>query len=513
MATKITKVENFNYKRIVNLNQDCKDRRYLVLDIWENIGEENSRNINDYVPIVLQIDNVSVLAITEDRILFDISGMDDIINPIVRIENKVMGLLKDFLRKTNKRGKFSLCSIIKYDNNNKTVLALNLKNPDYPVSIYDRNKEKASGKILANKNAKFNIAIELMCLQLDMPSGVIVIDTNLRIVSENRMSPKRHIVCDVNSLVETEISTVSNDDIQTIQNNIDSTQTEVFEDSDDEKKKKIFVRSQKTTQDIHQSESNNVQIKQNNIHRQPVRDSNNVNDIFEPPFVKQNKRNTRPNINIERIIKEGKTPFNTPDKKDSRSSEENKMKITKQEVKEANTRQDRVENGENDESSLLQEMNDILGGQKKDTEAFSDDFSLSSESDDGHPINEASDAFTQNAMSENIKEALAKEETENGDNEEENENEETNNTEISEINSDTSDEEDIMNRELFSAKDKVQKIADNESDEYVEISDDEKEDELDEEQDPGSATSDDDADSDVNSILESLKLKRNNARR
>jgi len=240
-------IENFNHNQIVTLNQNVSAKRYLILDLWENIGKicGNDENEN-FKQIFLQINDLCVSRIVNDRIYFDVTDRNDIIDPLIAIEDSVILILRDYLAKIHKKGKFNFCSIMKEETetntNNKrkkTFIVLNLTNPDYNPGIFNSEKNKSSHQILRNKNSTFNVIAEFMNINFDMKEGTIIIDTRLRIVCENKISPQRVKLFDVKHFIETPRQRVT--EIQNHENhhasivhNFDLTQTEIFSDNESE---------------------------------------------------------------------------------------------------------------------------------------------------------------------------------------------------------------------------------------------------------------------------------------
>lgn len=245
MSKKISKIEEFNHQNVVTLNQRVTgDRRYLILDLWEDIElTPNSRNQptgDRYRQIFLQINNLEVLNFGNGRIYFDLENRNDVINSMIKIEDKIMLVLKNYLEKINKRGKFNFRSVMKdestLDGNKKVVLALNVSNHDYEINMFDSNKRRSNYSIL-NTNSTFNIILELMYIQFDMKEGMIMIDTRLRLIMQNQIKPERVQLTNIDNFIDVpqqpeqsvEQSTVQ---IENIKKNFDSTQTEVFEDDE-----------------------------------------------------------------------------------------------------------------------------------------------------------------------------------------------------------------------------------------------------------------------------------------
>jgi hypothetical protein len=228
MSNKISKIENFKHQNIVTLNQRVVDKRYLLLDLWENIEindvtspitteVNNTKSTNDkYKQIFLQLNNlkannqrtISSNNSNDSKIYFDVTNQYDIVACMTNIEDKTISILKEYLEKIHKRGKFNFCSIIKNykdKNNNESLdLVVSVNNPDYNASFYDNNKMRVDYHntlsapssasvstprkydIIKKSQSTFNIILELMHINFDMKEGTIVIDTRLRLVMENK---------------------------------------------------------------------------------------------------------------------------------------------------------------------------------------------------------------------------------------------------------------------------------------------------------------------------------------
>jgi hypothetical protein len=254
----VEKIENFNNQKVVTLNQRVADRRYLILDLWEDIGSDVSADVPADVPadfptdvpvdrryrqLFLQINNLKVINVTNDRVYFDLTHRPELINKMTLIEDHILQILKNYLEKINKKGKFNFCSVVKDDRNPKgdgnIALALNIGNADYPVNIFDNNRTISTVNLLSKKGATFNIIIELLQIDFDMREGLIVIDTKLRLVVENviKIQPTRIKLTDVDNFIYDENKNVNKineicqeSDVNNIRQSFDITQTEVFED-------------------------------------------------------------------------------------------------------------------------------------------------------------------------------------------------------------------------------------------------------------------------------------------
>ena len=252
MSKKISKIENFNYQNIVTLNQSVADKRFLMLDLWEDIrtGASNipSHNHNRYNQIFLQINDLHVLNFSEGRVFFDLTDRADVIDAITSIETKIISLLKNYLASIHKKGKFSFRSVIKDDRGDKkqgnVVLALNLSNQDYEVSFYDIAKKRSNCSLINKQYARFNIILELMYINFDMKKGEIVADTRMRMCMETRVR-----MMDVDLFIQDEkkSSDTNQSKTQSVEQSFDITQTDVFEEDVPEKIKKESVRQNTPT--------------------------------------------------------------------------------------------------------------------------------------------------------------------------------------------------------------------------------------------------------------------------
>lgn len=235
--SKTSKIDQYPYANIVSLNQNVLDRRFLVFDLWEETKKESTQD--KFKQIFFQIDELNILGMTNGAIHFDLTKRSEVIQSINSIEDHILEILKRYLAKINKKGKFSFCSVVKNNVNDATgknvgnmILALNINNDDYPLSIYNRNGNKTDISILKS-GSKVSIIVEITNLYLDMVEGKIVIDTRLRMIKENSIKPKRvqlsnvDIFSDVIEKDEQCETTVSE-----IQNSFDVTKTEMYRESD-----------------------------------------------------------------------------------------------------------------------------------------------------------------------------------------------------------------------------------------------------------------------------------------
>lgn len=200
MEDKIKKLEGYNSDGIITLNQHIIEKRYLVLDLWKR----NTHNGKvSYDQILLQINNLKILTIKDDQIFFDLNNRENVYNSMFQLEDKIMEVFKHYLAKLNKKGKFSLNSVIKTDNiEGAHTLVLNSKNDDYSVSFYNINKEKSNPSMLLNRDSLFNVIIEIMHIYFDMKEGMIIIDTRLRMVIESYIKPVRYVVSNPDCFID-----------------------------------------------------------------------------------------------------------------------------------------------------------------------------------------------------------------------------------------------------------------------------------------------------------------------
>ena len=227
MTTRISKIENFKYQNIVTIKQKTAERRFLVLDLWEDTKDVDINK--KYQQIFLQMNNVKILETPDNKICFDLTCRKDIMEPMYNIENNVIAILKNYFMKINKKGTFKFCSIIKkIDNTDQgMMMAYSLKNSDYPINMYDSNKRLINDITLTNSNSTFNIIIELMNIIFDMKEGTIVIDTRLRLMMENKIQPSRIKLTDIQNFIQEQCSDNDNDnDVMDIKKSFDMTKSE-----------------------------------------------------------------------------------------------------------------------------------------------------------------------------------------------------------------------------------------------------------------------------------------------
>lgn len=229
----ISKIENFNYQSIVNLNQSVSDKRYLILDLWEDIRNFSKSSQTRYNQIFLQINDLRVLNSSENtsnRVYFDLTNNNNVIGAFASLDNKIIDILKNYLASINKKGKFNFRSVVKDDRNDNgkgcVGLALNLVNQDYDISYYDINKKKTSKTIINKPGACFNIILELMNIILDMKKGEIVADIRLRMCRETRIK-----ISNVDLFIQDSDDELdeAHEKEKSIKQSFDITQTDVFE--------------------------------------------------------------------------------------------------------------------------------------------------------------------------------------------------------------------------------------------------------------------------------------------
>lgn len=281
MSKKISKIEKFNYQNIVTLNQSVADKRFLILDLWEDIrsntpnAQKTSRNAdqNRYNQIFLQINDLHVLNFSDGKVYFDLTDRDDVIDAITSIEVKIMSVLKNYLASIHKKGKFNFRSVIKDDrganDQGNIVLALNLSNQDYEAIFYDIAKKRSNCSLINKQDAAFNVILELMYINFDMKKGEIVADTRLRMCMETRIR-----LTDVDMFIQDEKKSSDNhsdtrsdenpsrtQSVKSIKQSFDITQTDVFEDDDEPQKNTKTVTKQSSPKSVNQTGANVISSK------------------------------------------------------------------------------------------------------------------------------------------------------------------------------------------------------------------------------------------------------------
>jgi len=275
MAKKIIKLENFDYRNIVTLNQQVTAKRYLIFDLWNDCSREEKLS-QRYNQIFLQINDLRVLNIKDGQIYFELTGREEVSSTMFLIEDHLMILLKQYLAKMNKKGNFNFCSVIKTTNTDSTALALNLKNDDYEITFYNRDKMKVDMSITNKKESTFNIIIEIMYIYFDMMKGVIVIDTRLRMMLESHIRPLRTRLTDSDIFIQddkrnnTILTPSFTPTLTGIKKSFDITKTEVFEDDDVPIINQPIIKSQTINQAIKQSVQQPVQQPAQQPVQQPV---------------------------------------------------------------------------------------------------------------------------------------------------------------------------------------------------------------------------------------------------
>jgi len=349
MSFKVTKIEQFNNK-LVTLTQKTAQNKYLILDIWEDNNDTVHKD--RYKQVLLQINNLKIHNISDNRIYFDITDRQDVINSITKIEDNTIELLKSFLLKINKKGKFNFLSVVKM-NNSKTLMVLDLNNEDYSIKIFDHDKKIRDISFMSNNTNSFNIIIELMSINFDMFTGNIVIDTRLRMVMSNPPNIVRSHLTDPDLFIK--------DDNINIHNNIqnqndhkkpfDLTQTEVINDDSDRDDLKPELKD--NLAEYVSSDTKDTKGKEKN------RNKNNVSVQIDPkPIIMDtttisNKTSlTPPNLtppsdnDINVTVKTSNTPFNSPmvfGDDDSKSSHSSKNTSPKQNKDNDTTNNDNID--------------------------------------------------------------------------------------------------------------------------------------------------------------------------
>lgn len=229
--TTLYKIENFDIDNIISIDQKITDKRYLIFDLR---SKDNSyqKSVNQ---ILIQLNDLEIINKKDDIIYFDITNKTNIESKLIKIEEKILSILKRYLKQFNKKGTFEFNSIIKSNENDQKIISFNLLNDDYPINCFDKNKQKVQIEDLST-NTFYNIVIEIMYMYLDMVKGNIVIDSRLRMVVENRTIPKRTQILNIDLFINDNNNEHDNDfNINNIANVFDITKTEHFEDDEDDK--------------------------------------------------------------------------------------------------------------------------------------------------------------------------------------------------------------------------------------------------------------------------------------
>lgn len=231
MSTTIFKIDKFDINDIISIDQKVTDKRYLVFDL-----RTKNTNIKESGQILIQINDLEIINKSYDTIYFDITDKQVIENKLNSIEEKILAILRQYLKHHNKKGSFEFNSLIKSNENNQKIISFNLVNDDYPINCFDKNKTKISMDDL-QQNTYCNIVIEIMYMYLDMIKGSIVIDSRLRLIIENKIIQKREQITNIDLFIEDENDSVSEENISSniynIENSFDITKTEHFEENSD----------------------------------------------------------------------------------------------------------------------------------------------------------------------------------------------------------------------------------------------------------------------------------------
>lgn len=198
----ICKIQDSDPSNIINLTQKVISNKYLILDLWHHIKNcKDSEQKNKQ--IFLQFNDVELHSLSNNIIQFNVTDRKDITDGLARIEQSIMNILRDYLLDIGKRGKFSFRSIVRDDeSNDQTYLIFNTTNPDYDIAIFNQNKQRIYWNDMKDKhNSKFNFIIELLSVQLDMVTGLIAVESKLRMIIENKTMPARIQLTDVNDFI------------------------------------------------------------------------------------------------------------------------------------------------------------------------------------------------------------------------------------------------------------------------------------------------------------------------
>jgi len=202
--SRVHTLSNYTNLNIVNITQKVENNKNLVLDLW------NQDTNKKYSQIFLLLNNLKISNKNSKTITFEVSDNHDLRIMINTIEDKAIELLKVYLAKINKKGKFS------FNSNIKDLKYLELKNENY--DIYDNSKNKITSLDGINK---MDVIVEVVDIVLDMVSGIINLNMNLSaIISKINLPTKT-------KLSVNEIFDVNNNQEQNVFNSITS-------DDDDE---------------------------------------------------------------------------------------------------------------------------------------------------------------------------------------------------------------------------------------------------------------------------------------
>lgn len=311
MSKKISKIEKFNYQNIVTLNQSVADKRFLILDLWEDIRSgtaftskktTHTADQNRYNQIFLQINDLRVLNFSDGKVYFDLTDRDDVVDAITSIEEKIMVILKNYLASIHKKGKFNFRSAIKDDRGDNEqgniILALNLSNQDYEVTFYDIAKKRSNCSLVNKQGATFNIILELMYINFDMKKGEIVADTRMRMCMETRIK-----MMDVNMFIQDEKKYDNNhcdnrsdnrsdenqsrtQNVKSITQSFDITQTDVFDEDVVPENNTNFVKEKsKQNISIHSStptQTKNISKSFEDLEKENILSLNILDEILAP---------------------------------------------------------------------------------------------------------------------------------------------------------------------------------------------------------------------------------------
>jgi len=241
----IAKLEEIDIKKI-NIHDPYDDS--------ENIMKMDL-SIDKMQPLMIRLEELNVITITEDNIILDIRNKDNIKTFFTNLDQYIVSVLHE--RKITKKLKikFNYRQLISTYTGKETQydivsLNINFDNGEYNTEVYKSHKNKLSKTDTMNlcrDNAHTECIVELTSLIFDKSNAIIYIDNVIRQMKVKKIKPKR--ITKLNySFIDTDIDTDSESE-----SNLDN---KLFDNKLPDNNKYTKTDDDRLVNNIHSNDSN-----------------------------------------------------------------------------------------------------------------------------------------------------------------------------------------------------------------------------------------------------------------
>ena len=221
----ISKIDEIDIKQINIHDPYDESDNILKMDL----------SINKMQPLMIKLEELNIITITDDNVILDIRNKDNIKNFFTKLDEYIVSVLHE--RKITKKLKikFNYRQLISTYTGKETqydIISLNLNfdSNEYNTEVYKSHKQKLNKTETINlckDNSHAECILELTSLIFDKTNAIIYIDNIIRQMKVKKIKPKRLVKLNY-SFVDTESNTDSDNNSD---NTSDNTSDNISEDN------------------------------------------------------------------------------------------------------------------------------------------------------------------------------------------------------------------------------------------------------------------------------------------